>query len=178
MAQLDDYTDNPEGDNSRWQFSLLGMFWLTTVVAGVCAVVVAIFHHDLQHPSIWETLGGRRVLTYVVALWPLPATLVAWTCPGVSLARRLYIYAGIGAAAVLLFWCWHLFTSRSLFDATVDTTLVTGISMLVFWIPQFLIVVALIVCDRERRRRSQELQILDDVPAKPRAANPFSSPSS
>jgi hypothetical protein len=135
----------PQPQRQPFQYGLRGLFWLTTVVAILSALVAQAMH-------VWEAWGWRRVLTITVAFWPSLAVLIAWSCPGLTLAGRLRLFAAVGLGVVVIFWGWAC-VNEGPAAASADTIMVFVVTMLVVGVPQFLIVFGAVAYSRARSRK-------------------------
>jgi hypothetical protein len=133
---MENMTIEPQ-DAPPFQFSLRGLFWLTTVVAMCCASLVCM-------PAAF-------------AFWPLMAAIIACGIPGIPHSSRVLIFLAVGALVVLLFWWQHWPTDGSnVFGAPLFIVFVATFVVLTFlWIPQALVVDGIATYFRERRRKRQ-----------------------
>jgi len=131
----------------RFQFTLRGLLWFTTVVAVLCASVASA-------RRLWGDLGSTILLTIAIVFWPTIAALVLRTCPDNYFPGRLRVYVTIGVAVVVMFWVGML-SSDGYNLVNLFALACASIASLIFWAPQSLAIRAVMTDARERSRRMQ-----------------------
>ena len=147
MSSTEPQPAEPKPERHPFQFSLRGLLWFTTVVAGLCASVAC------SRRLVGDS-GFPTWLIIAFLFWPSLAALIVWICPVISFTGRLRIYAVMGVDVVLVFWGtnWQPASpGRDFFIAFM----VTFVAAFLLWVPQGLVVFATMTCVRERCRSRQ-----------------------
>ncbi len=124
------------------QFSLRGLFWITTLVAGVCAAVGWAVRERGDAP-------GTVLLVMVFSFWPSIATIIAWSWPGIGLTKRFLVVSVVGGGILAFLW-GYAWVEDELHLAYMATIL----AFFLAWFPQALfigLIVAVVTCLKGRR---------------------------
>lgn len=145
------------------QYRLRTLFWLTTLIAAVCAPVGWAIRSRPEAP-------GTVLFVMMFYFWPTFAAVVAWTWPSIRFATRILVAVAIGGAVLLLTW-GHAWITGELPLAIFAAKL----AFIIAWCPQaFLIgVVAIAVAISRRGDQAADGQVGMANMAGPQSGRPL-----